>query len=228
MRASRILLLAVAAALWACESPTVPAEEPKFDATQLTGGLVYHWPVGRTIAIWVDTTAQPAGFDLEAAARAGAAAWERQAYYKEFSFRFTRDPHDADVVVRYRATPRPVDDASCDPAGGGAGETIFCPDVDAGVMDVMPLLAGGGGHIEADVLIEPYWVSDAFLASHQLTRQEHFGRLVTHELGHVLGIGGHSPDESDLMGGLAIAPRISAGDASTLRWVLRQPVDLRM
>jgi len=69
-------------------------------------------------------------------------------------------------------------------------------------------------------------VSDALLATHGLTRERHFVQLAAHELGHVLGIGGHSPDDEDIMYALALAGRVSAGDAATLRWVLRQEADI--
>ena len=231
MRLTSALLATLAVA--ACESPSVPTETFAYDPRRLTGGLVYHWPAGRTIAIWVDTTAQGqvnAGadpgeaFDIEQAVREGAAFWDGASHYGEFDFRFTGDPADADVVVRYRQAPRVVDDAACDAPGSGAGETIFC--ADELVAPVLPLLDGGGGRVKIDVLLDPLWVSDALLATHGLTRERHFVQLAAHELGHVLGIGGHSPDDEDIMYALALAGRVSAGDAATLRWVLRQEADI--
>ena len=221
-------------ALAACESPSVPDETFAYDPRQLTGGLVYHWPAGRTIAIWVDTTAQGAvnagadpgeSFDIVLAAREGARLWDGASHYGEFDFRFADDPADADVVVRYRQAPRVVDDVDCD-VGSGAGETIFCLPEAGTVIPVLPLVDGGGGRVKVDVVLDPLWVSDALLAQHGLTRERHFVQLAAHELGHVLGIGGHSPDAEDLMYSLALAPRVSPGDAATLRWVLREAADI--
>ena len=214
------------AALAACESPSVPVETFAYDPTELTGGQVYHWDLGHTITVFADTVAQPAGYDLAAAVRAGAAAWAPAAYYGEFQFRLVSDPHDADVIVRYRQAPGRVDDADCNPPGSGAGETIFCPDQPE--ASVLPLLSDGGGHVRVEVVVDPFWVQDATLAQYGLTRPQHFVRIVTHELGHVLGIGAHSPDITDIMHALAVAPGPSAADASALRWVLRQHADIRL
>ena len=230
LTSAAVALLAAAA----CESPSVPEETFAYDPRQLTGGLVYHWPAGRTISIWVDTTAEGAvnaaadpgeSFDLVQAVREGAGFWDGASHYGEFDFRFTDDRTDADVVVRYRQAPRVVDDVDCD-VGSGAGETIFCLPEAGTVIPVLPLLEGGGGRVKVDVVLDPLWVSDALLAQHGLTRERHFVQLAAHELGHVLGIGGHSPDAGDIMHALSIAARVSPGDAATLRWVLREEADL--
>jgi predicted Zn-dependent protease len=48
-----------------------------------------------------------------------------------------------------------------------------------------------------------------------------FDAIVAHELGHVLGIGAHSPLADDLMFGAPRRPDPSERDARTLRVLLR-------
>ena len=224
--ARRIAVALVATGLAACDAPLVPAEEPGYDATSLSGGRVFRWDLGKTIAIYVDPASQPAGYDIRATVRAGAALWDDVAHYGEYEFAFVDDPEAADVVVRYRQAPAVVDWLGCNPPGSGAGETIFC--VEEPEAPVLPLVDGGGGHVKIEVLLDPLWGSDDVLAQRGLTRQQHFQRSAAHELGHVLGIGGHASSETDLMHGLALAPAVSERDAATLRWVLRQRADIRL
>jgi hypothetical protein len=224
--ARRIALVLAAAGIAACDAPLVPGEEPGYDATSLTGGLVFRWDLGKTIAVYVDTTSQPSGYDLRATVREGAAFWDDVARYGEYAFAFVDEPQAADVIVRYRQAPAVVDWLGCNPPGSGAGETIFC--VEEPEAPVLPLLDGGGGRVKIEVLLDPLWVSEEFLAQRMLTRQQHFQRSAAHELGHVLGIGGHASSEMDLMHGLALAPEVSDRDAATLRWVLRQEADIRL
>ena len=65
----------------ACDAPTVPSEAPAYDPTGLTGGLLYHWALGRTIRIYVDTTAS--GAQLSRHVLAGAEEWKSVVYYRE-------------------------------------------------------------------------------------------------------------------------------------------------
>ena len=220
-RAAAIAAILLAAA---CDSPSVPTETWAYDPTQLSGGSVFHWEIGRTIAIWTDATSQPAGYDIAAAVRQGAAMWDDTPFYGEFAFRFVDDPHDADVIVRYRQAPRVVDDEDCDAPVATSGRTIFCPEEPE--APVLPLLSDGGGHVKVDIVLDPLYLPDAILAQRGVTRQQAFPILAAHELGHALGIGGHSPNPDDVMNSIPTARRVSADDAMTLRWVLRQAADI--
>jgi hypothetical protein len=113
---------------------------------------------------------------------------------------------------------------NCEPPGSGGGKTVFC--ATSPTADVLPLLAGGGGHVKVDVYVDPMRISDAVLAGAGLTRADAFPILIAHELGHVLGIGSHSPDATDLMFGLPTVRRPSARDEATLRFVLAQQPDI--
>jgi len=223
--------LAAGALLAACDAPTGDREQATFDprlVAQDESGqfrpFVYHWPLGATIAVYVDRTAAPAGSDLRAALLDGAALWTSELFYREATFTVVTDPRDADVVLHYGEAPRIVGAGSCAPPGGSAvGITFFCADLAAKGFETLPLLAAGGatgaaaGHVKMDVAVYRSRVAD----------ETTFRRLVAHELGHVLGIGTHSPSSADLMFGFPAVDAPSAGDARTLRYVLHQPADLR-
>ena len=224
--AARLAAVAAAALLAACDAPTTAAPVTKYDPTAGTGGLVYHWTPGRTIALYVDETAQSDTLDIRAAVRQAVAVWEEVAIFDEYSFRFTNDPRDADVVVHYADAPRIVDVMDCAPSGTGDGLTVFCGDVPEAA--VLPLLDGGGGRVKVDVYLDPEGVEAAILSMAGLTRQEYFAVLAAHELGHVLGLGAHSPFDEDIMRPVPLARRPSRGDAETLRWVIGQRPDIRL
>ena len=57
--------------------------------------------------------------------------------------------------------------------------------------------------------------------------EESLRSVVAHELGHVVGIGGHSPEPSDLMYAAPTVLVPTERDARTLRTVLHLPSELR-
>ena len=225
-RLVRLASVAAAAMLAACDAPATAAPAFGYDPTEGTGGLVYHWAPGRTIAIYVDETAQPAGFDIRTTVQRAARLWEERVYFGEVAFRLTSDPADADVVVHYEDAPRIVDVMDCEPPGSGDGLTVFCADVPEAA--VLPLLDGGGGRVKVDVYLNPLGVEQAILTSAGLTAQQYFVVLAAHELGHAIGIGAHSPNAGDIMRSVPLVAEPSPVDAATLRWVLTQEPDIRL
>ena len=201
-----------------CAAPPVPEDSFAYDP-RLGGQLVYHWPIGATISVFVDPAGAPADVDLRAAVLEAFDAWEAVVYYRDFTFRLVEDPAEAQVIFHHSDAPFLVDVSACAyPGSGAGGVTFFCPTEDGREFDVLPLLTGGPGNVKMDVRLDRTRVSSA----------EQFRALVIHEMGHVVGIGAHSPDPNDLLY-FNIGPSApSERDARTLRWVLRQPVDIRL
>jgi hypothetical protein len=216
--------IAFVLAIVACDAPTYPTEEPGYDPTSLTGGLVYRWQPGRTIVVYPDPTSAPAGFDMPATVRSAASRWNDATRFADYRLAVTERASEADVIVRFRTAPLLVDLRGCEPSGGGAGRTAFC--TDANPAPVLPFIATGDGHVKMDVYVDPTTRSAEQLAPFGLTPQTYFLGLVTHELGHVLGIGGHSGDEGDVMNSFPRVTEPSESDRRTVRWVWLQPADL--
>lgn len=227
--AARVVLLAttLVAGLTGCgDSPTTPREEapgydPRAFAVDERGeqrSYLYHWPVAKTIRVFVDPAAEPAGSDLRGAVLAGTALWVGTLRNGEVAVSIASAPGQADVIVHYGEAPRLVGPGECAaPAPGGAGSTFLCPDFAAATLAVLPLLAGGGGSVKMDVAIYRSALAD----------DAQFRRTVAHELGHVFGIGAHSPSAGDLMFGSPAVSAPSAADGRTLRYVLQREADLR-
>ncbi len=218
VRHRQLAALALVVALASCDAPTVPEETFAYDP-RLPGGLVYHWPLGATISVYVDPAAWPASVDPDAAVRQAFAQWEDVTHYRDYDLRIVTDPARADVIIHHRDAPLLVDVSECSyPDAGSSGVTFFCPSEALDSLNVLPLLEGAAGRVKMDVRVGiPILIPEGDI-----------GAYVAHEIGHVLGIGAHSLDNQDLMfvGELQVDTP-SARDARTLRWVLRQPVDVR-
>jgi len=213
-RLAAVAALALAAGIAACDAPTADSEAPAYDPIAPALGRSYRWPLGRVIGVYVDPTGAPVGTDLAAAAAQGAELWAQSVHYGEFTLRLVSSPASADVIVHHADAPLLVSTGTCAyPSIGAGGITFFCPAVAGDTAETLALLTGGPGRVKMDVSVDRARVST----------EEVFGALVTHELGHVLGIGAHSDDVADLMFG---APRVAApspSDGRTLRYVLHQP-----
>ena len=215
----RLFTAAALLALAACADVTAPPlQPPAYDPTQLSGGVVYHWPTGTTVAVYVDPTGVGAGVNLAGATSTGMAAWKSALGGNQFAFRLAPSPADADVIVHVSGAPRLVGTAGCDPPVDLAGGvTFFCPARDSALT--LPLLAGAGpGRVKLDVSINP-------AATNAINTLD---ALVTHELGHVVGIGGHSTDAHDVMFAQPSVSTPSQRDITVLRWVVRQPAGIRL
>jgi predicted Zn-dependent protease len=201
----------------ACSEPAAPrVDPPAYDPTQLSG-VLYRWPNGRTVAIYIDPTAVPAGTALAGATSAAMVAWKHALGGNQFAFRLATSAADADVIVHVSGTPRLVGLAGCaEPPTFAGGVTFFCPASDSALT--LPLASGANGRVKVDISINPAATSAA----------NPLGALVAHELGHAVGIGGHSPQALDVMFGSPAVSTPSARDITTLRWVVRQKIELRL
>lgn len=211
------LAVVLAFALWSCDSPTVPAEGPAYEP-RLNTGQIFHWPLGKTIHVYVDPAG--GGSVLVEPLRQGQKAWRDVVYYREFEFKIVATPGAADVILHTVSAPLLWTlPSGCPPSGSGAGGvTYFCSNDTGEEVVILPLIASGPGHAKIDVTIDPSRATGPYTLR----------SLVTHELGHVLGIGTHSPDADDLMTTAPVAVRPTARDASTLRYLLHQKADLRL
>jgi predicted Zn-dependent protease len=209
-----VMALACAVAATACGDPMSNADVPAYDPTYRAGNrdVLYHWDAGRTIHVYAQPTRLSISTDLPSALRTGFAAWARVPEFREYHFALVDRPEEADVIVRLRDDPPLVSFLDCAyPTSSASGITFFCPDASLHIVQVLPLNAGGGGQVRMDVAVAPPGQS------------ANFPVVVTHELGHVLGIGAHSAERTDLMYPFPTVPVPSARDIATLRYVLHQP-----
>ena len=222
-RALATACLSIALApLGGCFVPTTPAEAPGYDPA-LPSGELYRWALGRTVRVYVVPSDPFDGPDeLRDATRAAAEGWSAAMYYRELTVALVYDAQQADVIVRPAGVRTLVGTAGCEPpTGEPAGSTFFCrarlqaPQQDTALT--LPLLLTGRGRVKVEVSVDAAQAPAGGLAS-----------LVTHELGHALGIGAHSVHPADVMYAVPSASRPSARDASTLRWLLHQYAHLRL
>ena len=203
----------------ACDAPTVPPEAPGYDPRLAGVDLFYHWPLGHTIAIYAHTSGAPSGYDLPAAIQLANELWGDALRYGEFDVRLVSTPTEADVVFHFDKDSV-VSSATCTAPGTGApGVTYFCVDDAFENIVALPLLGGGTSRVKFDVRITSN-LDD-------IPNEQDFRRIVTHEFGHVIGIGRHSGENSDLMFTAPLVDAPSGADARTLRYLLHQPADLR-
>jgi predicted Zn-dependent protease len=118
----------------------------------------------------------------------GIEAWNEAALYGEVELAEAGSLQEADVVVEYGHVNPPIDLSNCSPSGGLA-VTTFCLTDNGLHLKPFPLVNGTSTKVKFVVTVRVGLVTDALFVQ----------RLVTHEMGHVLGIGQHSPDANDLM-----------------------------
>jgi hypothetical protein len=214
---SLALLVAVSAA-GACDSPTVPERSGGYDFSLPGPDLVFHWGPGAQVRVFVSE--EPAGraAALADAFDAATAAWATAAPFGEFTIRRATSVAAADVVLAWADGPFPVQTAECLPSGGGLGLTTFCLTADN--EDFVRFPVSGGGQSDVFFLVT---ISASIVDDQTLLR-----RLVTHELGHALGLFRHSPNPGDLMFGGELVPDLpTEADRATIFALYHSPRDLR-
>lgn len=213
-------LLLVALALGACDSPTVP-ERLLRDVYEFRirtpEPQVLRWEIGQTVRVFVvdDANATRAEY-LRAGVTHGITAWNNAALYGEVVLEEAESIEEADVVVEYSEMESPLDLSSCLPSGGFAF-TTFCLTSDRLHLEPYSLHAGGQTGVKYVVTVRTTAATDA----------ANVRRLVTHELGHVLGIGQHSPRQTDLMfAGTLNVDIPSPSDRATLQVLYHTRADI--
>ncbi|MGQ0813090.1 MAG: matrixin family metalloprotease [Gemmatimonadota bacterium] len=186
------LLLFAVLLLTACDSPTVPQRQRAqvYDFRLVAPELkVLRWPTETTVKLFVVQDEDPTRFQhLEAAVQHGIRVWNNAAAYGEVTLARTNTVAEANVVIEYSTSASPLDLASCPPAGGLA-VTTFCLTEDDEHLEPYSLRDGTPTNVK--FILTVFTSSGLDAASVR--------RLVTHEIGHVLGIAQHSPRPADLM-----------------------------
>jgi predicted Zn-dependent protease len=213
-------LLVLALALAACDSPTVPERllRDVYDFRVRTPEpMVMRWEIGQTVSVFVveDANATRTGFLRDAVAH-GITAWNNAALYGEIVLAETDDIERADVVVEYSDIISPLDLGSCLPSGGFAF-TTFCLTEDGFNLRSYSLRDGGATDVKFVITVRNTSATDA----------TNVRRLVTHELGHTLGIAQHSPKQTDLMYAGTLNVEIpSPADRATLQVLYHTRADI--
>lgn len=207
--------------LAACESATLPPRRTvdvyEF-RLQTTPPAVFHWPVGTVVRVYVESTAEMRDALADALA-GGAAEWNRHALFGEYRLVAAPTLDQADVVLRWMHEPSALDLSGCIPSGARA-VTTFCltdPDPEAASLEPFPLADGTPTDVRMVVSV---------LAS-ESSVPGRVASLVTHELGHVLGISTHSDVAADLMSDSQLSrTTLSTRDIATIQTLYHTRADL--
>jgi predicted Zn-dependent protease len=175
---------------------------------------VFHWPAGKNIKVYINAPADAAlAATLTGAFEHGAEQWNAYAMYGEYRLTRTTSIEDADVLLTMSNDVSPVNTDGCPPILT-SGSTTFClQDPTAATLH----LAGYPLAPPADTSARNVKMLVTILTS-QAGVAGRINILVAHELGHVLGIGRHSPDPGDLMAaGVPVRSTLSRRDIATVQ-----------
>jgi predicted Zn-dependent protease len=173
----------------------------------LSNGTLYRWAPGSKVAVF----AHGDRVELSSAVTKAIAAWNDVPQFGEFELTQATDLDRANVVVYDRADAVPLGEASCQFDPRGSGYTYFC--LANGLVEFIPARSGDPTTIAILISVDRA----------QVGNQAEYDAVVAHEIGHALGIGGHSPVMTDVMYGDPRVATPSLRDRQTLQWVLGQP-----
>lgn len=222
----RISTLVCAAALGACDSPTIPAREdaypfatvPRFNGDR---SVVIRWPAGTVVRVFVNGGDATRTAALATAFDAGADMWHGAILFREFTLTRVNDIREADVVLTWSDVTLPLNVSQCPVALGNAA-TTFCPTADLLRLVPFPFTSGVQGTVPSDSRVKMLVTVIGSASSNQLRAD----MLVAHELGHVLGVARHSPNAQDLMFAQVTVSALSHADASTIQVLYHTKPDL--
>lgn len=210
------LVLAVLVAATACDSPTEATPDFAYDPTQLTGGLLYRWASGARVRVFVEPLAAGA-LDLTGSVQRAVQAWNAVPQRREFTLEVTSSREAADVIVFDRSVALPVVVGACPfTPSGAAGYTYFCP-LNGRAERLRPV---GSNALTAAIVIRVDLTTTA--------TQPGLDALVAHEMGHAVGIGGHSEQNTDVMFSRPTVSIPTDRDRSTLRNLLGRVADITL
>jgi predicted Zn-dependent protease len=209
-----VILAALIAA--ACDSPTVVRPDFAYNPTDLTGGQLYRWSTGARVRVFVEPMGA-GSVDLAIAVQRAVSAWNAVPQAREFTLDVVTNRDVADVIVYDRSLPQPVVTGSCpfNPSGA-AGYTYFCP-INGRAERLRPLASTV---LTTAIVIRVDMTTTATQAA--------LDALVAHEVGHAVGIGGHSPQSTDVMYTRPTVRTPTDRDRNTLRNVLGRAADITL
>lgn len=219
---TRARLLLAALSLAACDGPIVPpnttADIYDFRLPTVPPSVI-RWPSGTRVRVHVAGAAGARADSLSAGLARGAAEWNRHALYGEYEVVRASSLGAADVVLRWSDEPSPVDMTECAPELASAVTTFCLSADDPSRLHVFPLARPP---VFDPPIVDPDATSSVrfviTLLGTPAANSEAVSRLVLHELGHVLGIGRHSPDAGDLMAaGVPTRHSLSSADIATIQ-----------
>jgi len=201
---------------WACDNPTVVRPDFAYDPTALTGGLLYRWTTGAKVRVFVEPMAA-GNVDLAVSVQRAVQSWNVVPQVREFTLDVVSNRDVADVIVYDRSVPQPVATGSCpfNPSGA-AGYTYFCP-LNGRAERLRPIAATV---LTAVIVIRVDMATTA--------TQSALDALVAHEMGHAVGIGGHSPQSADVMFTRPTVSTPTERDRNTLRNLLGRAADITL
>lgn len=218
---STAVLVGFAVLAAACTSPAEPGASPTYEFTLPIGaGVVYRWPAGSTVRVYVHPSGDPVRDGLlEGAVDGAVRAWADALEEADVSLTRVEALSEAEVLVRWADSPAPVATESCEPVVLGRAATTFCPTADYTTLERFPYPGAGVGESPVRMIVT--------VLPEEAVGERRVRQLVTHEFGHVLGIGGHSPNPDDLMWDGPLGPdRPTEADLATLRRLYSTPATL--
>ena len=203
MKATLALVIALLVLVVGCEDLAAPNRTPRYLAD--LAGETFHWPPDR---LPVRYYADPRGA-MPALISRGLRVWESQFLYGEFKGVFVADSNLADVIVRWQDNVPP--DVPPDTAGA------------LGACDGLTTYVIDSTHAITDPLRVQLRVRLGFTTAQVAAC---LPRVATHELGHSLGILGHSPATTDLMYGTPATDTPTIRDRNTAQVLYHTPATL--
>lgn len=220
-RASAVAAVIAAVGVGSCETPSLPLEADPYDFRLRVpdrGPLTFHWSLGTEVPVYVPGPEPPERPTLSGALETAAERWNEAAILGEVRARETSDLGEALAVLRWRDTePVLTTPLGCVGPVIGVASTRGClNDTGDGLVTWVRRDQGPSSII----LVVEVGVVPGMTA-------EFLDGVVTHELGHVLGVLDHSDDAEDIMwGGVLASPELTQADRVTLRVLYQTPVDL--